>query len=339
MIAPPGQTRAMPVTEATQAGEARRAAVALASDNGFSESAASNLAIVVTELATNLVRHGGGGEILLTASDEAADAALDILAVDKGRGMQDVGRCLADGFSTNGTPGGGLGAVRRLSHEFDLHSEPGKGTVVFARLYGNGRGNGKRLQYAGVRLPLGGESECGDAWSVIAENGRAAFLVADGLGHGPLAATASRAAVRVFRGGAERNPADLLQGIHLALRSTRGAAAGVARVDVDSGEVRFCGVGNTSFVLAGIGPQQQMVSHNGTLGHQATRFQEFTYRWKNGAVLVMHSDGLSTSWDATRYPGLFSRHPGVIAGILYRDFRRTRDDVTVLAARFATGHA
>jgi len=337
MIAPPGQTGLSVVREATQAGEVRRAALALAEDCRFPETAASNLAIVVTELATNLVRHARGGEILLTACDEVAEAAIDVLSVDAGPGMSDVSRCLQDGFSTAGTPGGGLGAVRRLAQEFDLHSERGKGTVVFARLYAGERATGAKLQYAGIRLPLASETECGDAWSVMAGNGHASFLVADGLGHGPLAATASRTAVRTFRAGADRQPADVMQTLHLALRSTRGAAAGLARVDFASGEIRFCGVGNTSFVLAGSGRQQQMVSHNGTLGHQATRFHEFSYPWNNGNVLVMHSDGLSARWDASRYPGLLARHPGVIAGVLYRDFRRTRDDVSVLVAR--TSHA
>jgi len=337
MIAPPGQTRLTAVREATQAGEVRRTAVAMAEGTGFSEAAASNLAIVVTELATNLVRHAHGGEILLTPADESSEPAINVLSVDSGPGMRDVNLCLRDGFSTAGTPGGGLGAVRRLAQEFDLHSEAGKGTVVFARLYSDGRAAAGDVQYAGIRLPLATEPECGDAWSVIAGDGEASFLVADGLGHGPLAATASRAAVRTFRSSQSRQPADLMQTIHLALRSTRGAAAGLARVDFQSGEIRFCGVGNTSFVLAAPGRQQQMVSHNGTLGHQATRFHEFSYRWDNGNVLVMHSDGLSSSWDASRYPGLLSRHPGVIAGVLYRDFRRTRDDISVLVARASHG--
>ncbi len=51
----------------------------------------------------------------------------------------------------------------------------------------------------------------------------------------------------------------------------------------------------------------------------------------------MHSDGLATHWSFDRYPGLGQRHPGLVAGVLYRDHRRGRDDVTVLAAGFQTG--
>jgi hypothetical protein len=78
---------------------------------------------------------------------------------------------------------------------------------------------------------------------------------------------------------------------------------------------------------------QYMVSHNGTAGHEATRFQEFAYPFPEGALLVMHSDGLATSWNMRSYPGMQSRHPAVIAGTLYRDASRNRDDVCVIVAR------
>ncbi len=332
-----GQTRLIAVSEGSQAGEARRSAATLAAANGFGEDTASNLAIVVTELATNLIKHTRGGEILLTAIENNTSEAIDVVALDRGPGMRNVNLCLRDGFSTSGTPGGGLGAVSRISDEFDIHSEPERGTAIFSRIYRDGRPKAG-LRYSAVRLPITGEIECGDAWSVASTNGQVKFLVADGLGHGPLAASASRAAVRSFSDNSEEAPADAIQRIHLALRSTRGAAASLASVDVESGDVLFCGVGNTCAVLTGAGRPQHMISHNGTLGHYANRFQEFSYRWNDGTVLVMHSDGLSASWDMARYPDLRHRHPGIIAAVLYRDFHRTRDDVTVLAARIENSH-
>ena len=76
-----------------------------------------------------------------------------------------------------------------------------------------------------------------------------------------------------------------------------------------------------------------MASHNGTVGHQMQRVQEFTFPWNADSLLVMHSDGLKSSWDLERYPGIWSKHPGLIAAMLYRDFSRERDDVTVLVAK------
>jgi hypothetical protein len=63
------------------------------------------------------------------------------------------------------------------------------------------------------------------------------------------------------------------------------------------------------------------------------RLQEFTYEWPPSSLIILHSDGLTTHWALDRYAGLASRRPDVIAGVLYRDFRRVRDDATVVVAR------
>ena len=76
-----------------------------------------------------------------------------------------------------------------------------------------------------------------------------------------------------------------------------------------------------------------MVSHNGTAGHAAGSIHEFTYPVPPQSTIVMFSDGLTTRWDLTAYPGLGHRSPALIAGVLYRDFSRRRDDVTVVVAR------
>jgi hypothetical protein len=75
------------------------------------------------------------------------------------------------------------------------------------------------------------------------------------------------------------------------------------------------------------------VSLNGTAGHSVHRIAEFTYPWTAGAVLVLHTDGLSGRWDLARDPGLAERDPAVVAGVLFRDFNRGRDDATVVAVR------
>jgi hypothetical protein len=184
---------------------------------------------------------------------------------------------------------------------------------------------------------LAGEEGCGDAWAVESSPARTAVLVADGLGHGLLAATAASAAVRVFRQTAGSEPAEIIHALHAALRPTRGAAAAVAVIDHPTRTLRFAGVGNISGTILAVGRRQGLVSHSGTLGHEVRKVQPFEYVWPEGAVLVMHSDGLGTQWDAARYPGLLARHPALAAGVLYRDFRRERDDVSVVAVRDASG--
>jgi len=184
-----------------------------------------------------------------------------------------------------------------------------------------------------INVPKVGEQVCGDSWAVVELPGRTLAVVADGLGHGPFAAEASLAAVRLFQDNTRLRPAEILEAIHRGLGSTRGAAVAVAEVAEAAQEVRFAGLGNIAGVVLTQQSSRSMVSHNGTAGHQARKFQEFTYPFPRGAVLVMHSDGLTARWDLDSYPGLLGHDPALLAGVLYRDFQRGRDDATVLALR------
>jgi anti-sigma regulatory factor (Ser/Thr protein kinase) len=320
------------VTESSQAGQARRDASALAARLGFSEEAQGKVALVVSEAAKNLVAHAREGLILLRALYSGPQVGVEMLALDKGPGMADVERCLRDGFSTAGTGGVGLGAMRRMSALFDIHSVPGVGTAVVAQLWADKPPPASGVEVGVVCVPMRGEEVCGDSWAVDRKDERLLFLVADGLGHGPEAARASRAAVVSFLEQRPHALVELLRGAHQELRSTRGAAVSIA--SVDGAQLHYTGVGNISAaVVSPDGAVQRLVSMNGTLGHQASRMQEFSYPWSARSTLVMCSDGLSTQWRLDAYPGLLARHPSLVAGVLYRDFVRGRDDATVLVAR------
>jgi anti-sigma regulatory factor (Ser/Thr protein kinase) len=326
------------VTEASQVGEARRRATELAEQSGFDGPGAARVALVVAELAGNLAKHARDGELLVRPLKRAGVAGIEVLALDRGPGMADVERCLSDGYSTAGSPGTGLGAVARLAESLDIFSNPQVGTALLARLWSRPvapAGVAEPLVVAAVCVPKSGESECGDAWVVEPAGSRGAtFLVADGLGHGPGAAAAARQAAAFFRANVGLGSVGILRSMHLALRSTRGAAVAVAEIDLEARLVRFAGVGNISgIVLSEDGGTRSVLSHNGTVGHVLNKLQEFVYPFPQGALLVLYSDGLGTRWDLATYPGLAARDPGLIAGVLYRDFKRGRDDVTVLAVR------
>ncbi len=317
------------VTEITQVGEARRAAVALATALGFDERRVGEVAIVATEAASNLVRHAQRGELVIRSLHAGAQAWVELLAVDRGPGMASLTAAMRDGFSTGATQGTGLGAIRRLSATFDVFTHAPTGTVLLSRL---GPTASPPRAAGVVCLPLRGEAACGDAWAVEETiEGRTLVLIADGLGHGLQAAEASRRAVRVFRENLRLDTVGIVTAIHHGLRPTRGAAVAVAELRRGQPQLRFTGLGNIAAAVVDAGGKtRNMVSHNGTAGVVTHRIQEFTYPWGRGDLLVMHSDGLSSQWHFDRYPGLRPRHPGVIAGVLYRDFRRERDDVTVL---------
>jgi hypothetical protein len=158
-------------------------------------------------------------------------------------------------------------------------------------------------------------------------------MVVDGLGHGPLAATASHAAVMAFEASEAEPSADVMQRLHNALRPTRGAAASVAALPANGDAITFVGVGNVAGAVVTATETRRMVSHNGTLGHALKTVKPFTYPAHGETLVVLASDGLGTGWSLDSYPGLRLRHPSLIAGVLYRDFSRRRDDVTVLVAR------
>jgi hypothetical protein len=162
------------------------------------------------------------------------------------------------------------------------------------------------------------------------------LLVVDGLGHGPLASRAATTAVEAFA-GTDRlpGPEAVVHTLHGALRPTRGAAVGIVELDLIGRVLRFAGVGNVAAILESGGAQRArgLVSHNGIVGHEARRIQEFSLPWPGRGVLVVHSDGLQTQWKLDAYSGLQARHPSVIAGVLYRDFRRKNDDVTVVVLK------
>jgi anti-sigma regulatory factor (Ser/Thr protein kinase) len=318
-----------PVAESSQVGEARRQILALAASVGLDAAQQGKLALVINELGTNLVKHGGGGQIIARAPD--GPPAVELLALDRGAGMTSVADCFRDGFSTAGSSGTGLGAVGRLSARVDVYSTRPGGTAIVA-LVGREPTAG-RLEVGAVSVPRAGEVVCGDAWAVATEQERPAVMVVDGLGHGLGAADAARLAVRTFVAQSTLPPGALIAAIHDTLHGSRGAAVSVARIDGERGVMTYAGLGNVAGVLAGGGEARHLVSGNGTAGHDAGRIHEFSYPWPADALLVMHSDGLGSRWRLDRYPGLHERHPALVAGVLYRDWSRGRDDVTVVAAR------
>jgi anti-sigma regulatory factor (Ser/Thr protein kinase) len=319
----------LPVHDASHIGTARRTAAGEAERLGADEERTGKVALVVTELATNLVRHGGGGEILLRPLNESA-AALELVALDRGRGMASVEHALTDGVSSGGTRGTGLGAVRRIADHCEIFSAPGVGTAVLARCRLVAGGPVAAVPIAGLSIAKPGETACGDDWSWHAGTGGWSVMVADGLGHGPDAAVASAAAVRIFQQQSGRPAADILAAAHAALRHTRGAALGIA--ELRGPELAFTGVGNIGGVILSPAGSRSLVSHAGIVGHECRKIQTFSYPWSKGSVLVLFSDGLQTRWTLDRYPALRLRDPALLAAVLYRDFARGRDDVTVVAA-------
>lgn len=323
------------VGEASDA-RVRRHAVDLAERLGFGEGRAGEVAIVASELTTNLARHAGGGAVALRRLRAGPAVGIGLLALDEGPGIADLGEARRDGRSSRATLGIGLGAIERLSSASEIYSLPGKGTVVDARIWAvdpppEASGG---PEVAGLVRAMTNEDVCGDAGLALEQDGKRILVLADGLGHGPLAASASRAAIHVAVEDGGASPAALLAAMHRRMRHTRGAAVAVVIVDRAAGVARFAGVGNVAAWIAHEGGRRGMASEPGIVGGQLRKEpREETFELPEAALVVLHSDGLTDRWDLARYPGLRSRSAAVLAGVLLRDAGIRHDDASVLVAR------
>ena len=325
------------ITESSQIAQARRAVAALAARQGFNEEDAGRAALVAMEICSNIVKHGGGGELIAQALERGDERGVGLIGLDKGPGIADVAKCLRDGFSTGGSPGTGLGAISRMSQLFDIYSQPGHGTAVVAQLWPAGRApHAPPMEIGAIVVPKPGEIECGDTWCYVERAGGALVMGVDGLGHGLGAAQAASLACEVFMTEKTRPPGAVMERIHTNLRTTRGAAAIVMDIDWDRGQLVAAGIGNLVAAVVDSASTKRIPSYNGIVGHATPRIRELSYPIARAAAIVFHSDGLTASWQPERYPGLLQHSCAAIAGVLYRDCKRGRDDSLVVALRRTT---
>jgi anti-sigma regulatory factor (Ser/Thr protein kinase) len=322
------------IGDVSEIAPARRGISAFASDLGFSTEDAGRTALVVTEIGTNLVKHGGGGELIVKQISDGTRRGIELLGLDKGPGMADVSKCLRDGYSTSGSPGTGLGAMERLSQRFEIYSRANQGTAVLAHLWPDSRQPAvQRLEIGALVIPKPGETACGDAWCYTERVEGVLVLAIDGLGHGFAAAQAANEACRVFEADKHRPALRIMQSLHEALRPTRGAAATLMEIDWDAGRATSVAVGNVQAAFVNGNEIKRIAADNGIVGHVISRPRELVHECRPDTTLIVHSDGLTAHWNLDRYPGLMQHHSALIAGVLYRDCKRGRDDSLIVVIR------
>jgi anti-sigma regulatory factor (Ser/Thr protein kinase) len=316
------------VLDRSQVSEARRTIIAAAAEHGFEQPDLDRLTLVATELGTNLIKHTpGGGYFLLQCLKHNENYGVELFAMDKGPGMR-IDSCLVDGYSTAGTLGHGLGAVKRLSNSFEVCSSPAKGTVIHTRSWVNRFTTGMS-NIGGLTVPLKGEFVSGDKWTVCELNGALYCLVVDGLGHGFEACEASKLAVKRFTENLSLPPGAMLKVLHNSLRGTRGAVAGVAFINLEEQTLVYAGLGNIVGVLCEGTDRKHLVSLNGTLGYESRKIMEFKLHWSSQSTLIMHSDGLPTR-ASDELDHINTTSPSLIAASLFFHQTKSTDDATIL---------
>ena len=277
------------VVDAGAVGSVRRAATGLAETVQLPAGKIADLAIVASELAGNLYRHATDGVALVRITRRGGVAGVEIVALDRGPGMADIMTSAQDGHSTSGTLGIGLGAVTRQANEFEAYSRLGPGTVIVATIWPDVTPDAVLAGHlvAGISRPMAGEQVTGDGYSVRESGDLLQVMLCDGLGHGPLAATAAQAAISAFHEAPPGGPGAMVEHIHRALNHTRGAVVTVANLDPQRGVVRFSGLGNVSGCVVDGSKRRMMSAQPGFAGHQRPKVRELEIAYPAGSVLVV----------------------------------------------------
>jgi anti-sigma regulatory factor (Ser/Thr protein kinase) len=317
------------VEDASAVAACRQAVQNMAERLRFPAARIGQLALAVTEAASNLYKHAEQGSLLLCVNRDGPQPGIDLVTIDAGPGVRDVSAALRDGHSTAGTLGIGLGAIQRLADFADLYSRPGHGTSLVARF--RSAPAGPEPRWAGLIRPITGETECGDAYGVVPAAGAVTAVLCDGLGHGPLAAAAAAAGVAAVLDDPAGEPAALLERVHRRMSGTRGGAVGV--VQVGGQLARFAGLGNVAASIVSDGQRKSMISIPGIAGVQARTIRQFEYDVPPGSAVVVHSDGISSRWEAAALPALEARDPLLIAAVLLAEAGVHRDDAGVLVLK------
>lgn len=313
---------------------ARRAMTELARGLGFCETVRDRLALLVTECVDHLLEVGGRGELVvrplvMSNTPGTERHGIEVLSISRGQGTAD--------------PRGQFSKLRALSDEFDFWGSANSASVLRTALWDTSSFPDKSaatiasVPYGVVSLALKGETVNGDAWACYTDEAHFTVLLADGLGHGTSANRAATEAARSLEANGNAPLEEIVHCAHAVLRSTVGACVGVARVRTASSithpALTFAGIGNISASVWTEPSHKHLPSHDGVVGHLVRRVQSFTANCPSGSLVVLHSDGLKSRWDLSLYPGLSVRHPALIAAVLYRDFARDHDDVTVFVVR------
>jgi anti-sigma regulatory factor (Ser/Thr protein kinase) len=302
---------------------------------GFNENKVGEIDIVVAEIVSNLVKHGNGGKLLVKLVQQDGIEGIELISIDNGQGMADVGKMMVDGMSTTNTLGQGLGAIKRMSDVFQVYSQKEWGTVVLSRIFKEALSyKKKRHEIRTVVVAKPGEEECGDGFYCTMNETSVRVFLGDGLGHGKEASIAVNIAMDAFKTCTEESATETIRFIHTAVRKTRGLVATVAIYDIDQKNWRICGVGNIATRLINGIETKNCMGYNGIIGYNMpTTMKDHEVPADNGQVLFLCSDGIKTRWDHIRYPAILKYDLSVFASVVFKDFARFTDDMSLAAIK------
>lgn len=337
-------THTVEISHKTHCALAQRIAVKLARELGFDRIAVEEIAIVVSEIASNLVKHNArNGRIICAAAADDDRKGMEIISLDSGPGIPDIELAIEDGHSTRGTMGGGLGAVNRMVDEFEIISKnpcaqdingSKQGTRIVCRKWLPRQTKPEisgvsKLRFSVMARPMPGEAVSGDGYFIKTYDDIHFMALIDGLGHGEKAHKAAESATAFIKDNYKKELGDIFQGVHRACRRTRGVAMLVCRIDLVQKKLYYAGIGNVTMrVFHSIEPIHP-TNYNGIVGVAMRKVRVFEYPWEGG-MIVMQTDGIKSRWNINDIPQFRNSSSVEIATALMKRFGRDNDDATVI---------
>ncbi len=340
------ETLTVKVSSRSDEGQARRAAREIANVLGFDEKTIEEIVIVASELASNITRHTAGGTLLFAKVTQQGRDGIQIESRDSGPGIREVNEALADGFSTVGGLGYGLGTVNRLMDEFEIDSKrkPQAGTHIICKKWIRK----KRANLVPCPLSFGAATRChpvmndnGDAFVIEKADQCAVVGVIDGLGHGQFAHRAAQAARQYVESHFEEPLAAIFLGTTRACRGTRGVVMALARFDWErdpatsqiATRLTVANIGNIEMRVFGSLRPLHFEIRRGIVGVNAREPLVTEHKWEKNFTLIMHSDGLSSHWRWYDFPDIADAPANVIAQRLLNRLAKDNDDATVVVVK------
>ncbi|BBP85322.1 histidine kinase [Pseudomonas sp. Pc102] len=317
---------------------------------GLSEVDRAMLSTVVSELGSNILKYAVKGEVTLALNQAEGRPCIDIVARDQGPGIPDVDKAVQDHYSTSGTLGLGLPGVRRMMSELSITLPPEGGTQVLARKWlgpapntarlslpvpGAGR-EGLQLEWASENRPCHPERVSGDLAFMRAGPDGVSLVLIDVSGHGASAHQLAHALEAVLQQTPEQEPTRLLQLLHQHCIGTRGAAAGVALVNGERGELSYAGIGNTRICLRGR-EAWRGVSRDGVLGERYPTPLLQRQPIDSGDVVMLYSDGVSETLNLRDGLLDLGADPAALARQVITHSGRSTDDASCIVLRVLAG--
>lgn len=301
---------------------------------GFDANRLAEIEIIISEVASNIIKHTPGGSILVKHVVKGSLEGIEIISIDNGPGMSNPLMMLKDGVSTTKTLGQGLGAIKRLSDNFDIYSVPKWGTILLARIFKNPEADIKSkdiFNISTLMVPKSGEEFCGDGFKFFTRKSTCQVLAFDGLGHGPEAYKASEAAIKSFTQTQNLDPADRLRSMSTSIKNTRGGVGMIFSIDQKKNSLTFCGVGNISARVLTEGKLKSCISYNGIVGHTfPNTINSNTINWAKEEYLIITSDGIISRWDVNALANIMKYDMSIVAASLFKDFARGNDDTLIM---------